>query len=775
MGQKLYALLSKRWCYLSRTRFLFLTGWLLPIAITSVATTTLTAQRAADDVGQLPRNIVVTATAQFGEDVRAFLSEGKESNASSDYRLLMYNQAVAIDSLGDPEEELLTALEDNYLQYATGYPFGAIINSSTLVEAWYNPTSMMSLPVLNNLMHTIRLRTTSGRRDQSITTKLSVYPLPEDVLRTTTQSRLHEETLGQLQLAVEQAWIYWGFMATVSMGLIISSFVVFPAAENHSGARGLQLMTGVSGCIFTSAHFLFDLAFYLVPMAVIYGVFVFSQRLHFETIVALAAIVLSFAPSGIMIPYLVTEHIEAEGTAYSIVVGLFAVGGPAVFLFYMTSLPALNSQVLRLPLLILPPFLLGATTIQAVSLEYEANMCELLRLRPKLDDLIIGVCDDMRLLGSGIIHCCKRDFGYENKLQDLHTPALDDDVDAEKKLVNTVCREKRLAEYALVARNLHKFFDKFYAVRGIYLALNPGECFGLVGVNGAGKTTTFQMLAALIEMTDGNAYMKKLVLSKTPREWQARIGYCPQSDALLGKLNAFETLFMFGRLRGVPDRNLASIVPQLIVMVDLSEHAAKPCEYYSGGNKRKLSIAVAVVGYPPVVLLDEPFAGVDVVSRNHIRQALVKLKSFTKTAFILTSHNMEECEVSCDRIGIMVKGQMTCIGPLHRLRQKFGGGLTLKFRLPDDSPVDTEQLDKAVLQAFPGAKRLDTQDRLQKVAEYRLQERPAWSTLFQKVAALRSAFPFEHVIAADANLEQLLVTFARKARAEAMLEPKDED
>ncbi|XP_075741972.1 uncharacterized protein LOC142794068 [Rhipicephalus microplus] len=405
--QKFHALFSKRWCYLSRTRFLFLTGWLLPIVIAYVATATLTAQRAAEK-GQPSRNVVLSATTQFGDDVRTFLSEGSEANASSDYRLLMYHQAMAIDSLEDPHEELLAALEDNYLEYGAGYPFGAVINSSTLIEAWYNPTSMMSLPVLNNLMHIVRLRTASGRHDQSITTKLSLYPLPEDVLRTTSTRKRDEETLGQLQLAVEQAWIYWGCLATVSMGLIVSSFVVFPAAENHGGARGLQLMTGVSGCTFMSAHFLFDLAFYLVPMAVIYGVFAVSQRLRFETIVALAAVVLSFAPSGIILPYLVAEHIETEGTAYSIIVGLFAVGGPAVFLFYMTSLPALNSQVLRVPLLFLPPFLLGATTIQAVSLDYEASMCELLRLRPKLDDLIIGVCDDMRLLGSGIVHCCKK-------------------------------------------------------------------------------------------------------------------------------------------------------------------------------------------------------------------------------------------------------------------------------------------------------------------------------------------------------------------------------
>ncbi|XP_037567776.2 retinal-specific phospholipid-transporting ATPase ABCA4-like [Dermacentor silvarum] len=821
--QQFEALLSKRCSYLGRTRFLFLTGWLLPVAIASLATTTLTAQR-ADDIGPLPRSIVLSATAQFGADVRAFLTAGNETNSSLNYRELLESEDVAIEELGDPQEEMLVALEENYFEYASSYAFGATINSSTFVEAWYNPTSLMSLAVLKNLMNTIKLRNASGRSDLRINTELSLYALPKDALGTASASRGYEESLGRLQLAVEQTWMYWGCMVTVSMGLLISSFVVFPAAENHNGARGLQLMTGVSGCTFITAHFLFDLVFYLVPMTVIYGAFAFLQGLSFETIVALVAIVLSFAPLGIMVPYMVTEHIEAEGTAYSIVVGMFAVGGPAVFLFFLTTLPALNNQGLRVPLLFFPPFLLGAATIRAVSLEYEANMCDLLRLRPKLDDVFVTVCDEMHLLGSGIVHCCKLlgahqegkeerwhligpfswswysilgelslmvalgallfycavrgvsgDFGYENKLQDLHTPALDDDVDAEKKLVNTVCREKRLAEYALVARNLHKFFDKFYAVRGIYLAIHRGECFGLVGVNGAGKTTTFQMLAALIEMTDGNAYMGKLVLSKVPRQWQGHIGYCPQSDALLGKLNAFETLFMFGRLRGVPDRPLAAMVPKLIAMVDLSEHAAKPCECYSGGNKRKLSIAVAVVGFPPVVLLDEPFAGVDVVSRNHIRKALVKLKNSSNTAFILTSHNMEECEVSCDRIGIMVKGQMTCLGPLLHLRQKFGGGLTLKFRLPDDSPVDTQQVDMAVFEAFPGAKRLDTQDRLQKVAEYRLVERPPWSLLFQKVAALRKAFTFEHVIATDANLEQLLVSFARKARAEAALEPKDED
>ncbi|XP_077565073.1 phospholipid-transporting ATPase ABCA3-like [Haemaphysalis longicornis] len=360
-------------------------------------------------------------------------------------------------------------------------------------------------------------------------------------------------------------------------------------------------------------------------------------------------------------------------------------------------------------------------------------------------------------------------YGGEPKMRDLHTSELDDDVANEKELVNRLCRKKEFREHVMVVRNLHKFFGDFYAVRGVFLALPPGECFGLVGINGAGKSTTFQMLTGLLEMTDGNAYMESLVLSKQPREWQAFIGYCPQSDALLGKLNAYETLRLFGLLRGVPDNQLYSMAERLIKLVDLEEHAGKPCEHYSGGQKRKLSIAVAMVGFPPVVFLDEPYAGVDVLSRNKMRETMTALKESTMTSIVLTSHNMAECEESCDRIGIMVKGQMTCLGSLQHLRTKFGKGITIQFVVPLGSKVNADDLNRAVVQALPGAKQLDDKHGLRFI----LEQRPAWSVIFRHVSALQKTFAFEHIIVTDTNLEELFLGFARKARAEAKLAIKD--
>ncbi|KAL1448495.1 hypothetical protein MTO96_028226, partial [Rhipicephalus appendiculatus] len=267
-----------------------------------------------------------------------------------------------------------------------------------------------------------------------------------------------------------------------------------------------------------------------------------------------------------------------------------------------------------------------------------------------------------------------------------------------------MCRrsDRNFAKYTLVARRLHKSYGPLQAVKELSLALRPAECFGLLGVNGAGKTTTFRMLTALTPMTYGEAFMSDVVLSEEPRKWQSRIGYCPQGDALLGKLDAYENLYLFGRLRGVPEESLPDVVAQIIDVTGLEEHSTKRCDYYSGGNKRKLSIAIALVGLPGVVFLDEPYAGVDVLARTRIYKRLTEIKQRTKCSMVLTSHSMEECEVSCDRICIMVQGTMICLGTLQHLKDKFGKGCSINFLLRDNATISSQEILESVGRVFPG-------------------------------------------------------------------------
>nr|XP_054920506.1 phospholipid-transporting ATPase ABCA3-like [Dermacentor andersoni] len=200
------------------------------------------------------------------------------------------------------------------------------------------------------------------------------------------------------------------------------------------------------------------------------------------------------------------------------------------------------------------------------------------------------------------------------------------------------------------------------------------------------------------------------------------------------------------------------MVDSIISVVDLDEHASKECGVYSGGNRRKLSIGAALLGLQPFVFLDEPYAGVDVVSRNKIFRAVAEIKKRSLTTFVLTSHNMDECEFSCDRLTIMANGQMMCLGALQRLREKFGQGYRLEFLLKHTAESDAPRLKQAVAELFPKTLLKDDNKNL---LGYHLMERIPWSELFTKVGQLQENFLLEHVLVGENTLEDIFLNFAR--------------
>ncbi|XP_077507431.1 phospholipid-transporting ATPase ABCA3-like [Amblyomma americanum] len=473
-----------------------------------------------------------------------------------------------------------------------------------------------------------------------------------------------------------------------------------------------------------------------------------------------------------------------------------------------------------MPFMLFPPFALPATTVRAINLKYEVAICDYLRSKTTLREKHIDFCNSVKAYGSAINLCCNiltnrtQKAWKEIRALSISSHGIvpdilimlslgaflfaylayrvsgrtlfrrpktcppqrppnkqDADVAAERAVVDLLCRQRRFGQRTMVAQNLHKVFRQVHAVRGLSFTVRPAECFGLLGVNGAGKTTTFRMLAALTRPTYGDAYMRDAVLSEEPRWWQSKIGYCPEDGALLEKLSAYEMLYLFGRLRGVPEEDLAAAVDRIIGATDLRKHAAKRCQVYSVGSKRKLSTAVALIGSPAVVFLDEPYAGVDVLARARIHDGLASLKESTDTTIVLTSHSMEECELSCDRMCIMVDGELVCMGTLQHLKDKFGRGYKLLFTLTDDTRTAVEQLTRAVRSTLPDITVIDVRRR---VVEFRMETKLPWSTLFQKLAALEKDFAFEHLFVSDNTLEQIFIEFARKAHEEKPKEPKKE-
>ena len=219
------------------------------------------------------------------------------------------------------------------------------------------------------------------------------------------------------------------------------------------------------------------------------------------------------------------------------------------------------------------------------------------------------------------------------------------------------------------------------AVRGLSFGVHEGEIFALLGVNGAGKTTTLSILSGEFPMTQGRALLNGFDIAQDLRAARQGLGYCPQFDALLDLMSVEEHLYMYCRLRGIALRHAARCVQHTMQHLGLTQYAKKEARKLSGGNKRKLSLGIALIGGPKVVMLDEPSAGMDPVARRGMCEAIATAAQ--GRAVILTTHHLEEVEALANRVGIMAAGEFKCLGSLTHLKAKFGEGYWLEFRVPD--------------------------------------------------------------------------------------------
>ncbi|XP_049271125.1 phospholipid-transporting ATPase ABCA7, partial [Rhipicephalus sanguineus] len=829
--QRFRALVQKRLTVLWRSPFLFITGWILPVFVAYVGLGII--KQSSLDVLAAYQHIDLDAgtyvDADRGSSLKTFMETNKATNTSLGYKVLLESESVPFDVLTDAKGTLMAMYDENFIEYAKAYAFGTIFNG-TAIELWSNPTGLVAQGVLRNLIDTVLLRQHTGEASSRIRTGISLYRLTDEELYSEGTQR--DPLFGMRELMI-YTWAYWGFMGSVCFGLIVASFVVLPSLEVVSEARELQLMTGVSGFLYLFAHFVFDLAFYAVPMTIIFVGYSTISELPSDTQKSLLVTALGFAPLAIFFAYLPSEHSPDGGMAYAIVLGLFAIAGPGVIGGYLMAAFNSGGDFMRLPFVFFPPFAVSATTVRAVNLKYEVAMCDYLRSKKQLKLKHFQFCNHTRYLGETIKHCCDilakktseawtepvalsfspygilrdvlvmlvmgillfayllyRASGWSQHGREQSTPPAsttnspeDSDVAAERAAVANICGQQRFGDgsNALVVQELRKVFGNVHAVSGLSFTLKPAECFGLLGVNGAGKTTTFRMLAGLLRLTYGDAYMKDSVLTRDGRkvipknslfrsavcfaQWQSRLGYCPQVGALLEKLNADETLRLFGRLRGVPEDKLSAVVDNMINTVDLRDHAARMCSYYSVGNRRKLSIAVAMIGFPDVVLLDEPYAGVDVLGLQHIHGELGRIRSTAHVTMMLTSHSMDECEQACDRLCIMVDGALVCLGTPQHIKDKFAKGYKLQFIRYDGASVGPQKLTQSIVDTFPGVTLVDVQ---WKCIECRTKDKLPLSELFRKIAVLDRHYDLEHVFVSDNTLEQIFIAFARQAQLEKL-------
>jgi ABC-2 type transport system ATP-binding protein len=226
-----------------------------------------------------------------------------------------------------------------------------------------------------------------------------------------------------------------------------------------------------------------------------------------------------------------------------------------------------------------------------------------------------------------------------------------------------------MSEPAITIQNLTKKFEDKTALENLTLQVAKGELFGLLGPNGAGKTTTINILCGLVKPTGGTAKIYSYDIQKEPQKVKELIGVCPQETAIYPYLNGKENLELFGNLYGLSKKAIRERSNMLLAKMGLKEDAKRVTGKYSGGMKRRLSLALALIHDPQIAFLDEPTVAMDPQSRHAVWDFIKDQKIKGKT-IILTTHYMEEAEELCDRVGIIDHGKLIALGAPKELIAK---------------------------------------------------------------------------------------------------------
>lgn len=309
----------------------------------------------------------------------------------------------------------------------------------------------------------------------------------------------------------------------------------------------------------------------------------------------------------------------------------------------------------------------------------------------------------------------------------------------------------------LEAKALKKSYGKIVAVDGVSLRAGASETVGLLGPNGAGKTTTVSIIAGLLRPDSGEVLIDGSSLRGDTDPVKRKIGLVPQDMALFDELSALENLTFFGSLYRMSGRSLKNAIGEALSLVGLSDRAKDKVKGFSGGMKRRLNLAAALLHDPQILLLDEPTVGVDPQSRNAIFDNLETLKKRGKT-LIYTTHYMEEAERLCDRIIIIDHGKVIADDTLHGLHKLLPVTNVLAIEL--DGP---NGFDPAALRALPEVESVELRESLLRVGVHDLSSgAPA---ILRWLAEHNLAY--QHVASERPDLETVFLTLTGRSLRDA--------
>ncbi len=597
----------------------------------------------------------------------------------------------------------------------------------------------------------------------------------QDIPNVRTSSHPFELTASQKALVTSVT----AFAIALSLSFIPGTFAAFIVKEREDKGKHLQSISGVSPVAYWLSSYFWDLTNFAIPfgLSIIFLVAFDVKDLIGEAIGATILLYWLFAisvtPFAYCFSFLFTTHTTAQHMLLLVnFVGSVILLIVSIVMDIIQSTQEIN-KVLKYIYRLFPPFCMGDAMVRLSA--RKSQVTQRGRLLGVWDMDIVGTsmlfmfidfCIYTILLiilehytTTGGCSCLSKKL-----LGDVpDDPALagpeDDDVAAERQRI----LNNQTNGDAIVLKGLRKVYGArstakpHVAIADLFYAVHKGECFGFLGANGAGKTTTMKVLTGDIYPTKGTASLDGFDVLSQPYEVRQRIGYCPQFDALQEFLTAREHLELYARIKCVPEDKLKAFVDRMLDKLSLTGIADKPAGTYSGGNKRKLSVGIALIGNPPIVFLDEPSTGMD----PQARRFMWKLISTTMAnrSVVLTTHSMEECEALCNRIGIMTNGRLQCLGTSQHLKTKFGKGYQLSVK----SEVGGQDTVKSFISSrFPDASIIEEHGQNLRFRIPRDKYAPSISAVFRAFESDKQNSGVLAYSVSETDLEQLFIQFVKE-------------
>nr|UOU03311.1 ATP-binding cassette subfamily A2 [Brachionus rubens] len=602
------------------------------------------------------------------------------------------------------------------------------LEKQRIARIWYNNKGFHSMPVFLNVLNNALLRANVKRTSKSVNDlNLNEYGITV-INHPMNQTNNYLST----EYLLQGSDVLISIFTIVAMSFVNASFVLFLVYERSIKSLHLQFLMGLNPLLYWITNFIWDMVNYMLPASCVILILKFFDvpaYVHGSNYPAVILLFLFYGWSVSPLMYPVTFLFKEPSSAYIflIVVNLFTgiTCVEASFLLQVFSFDAdlkFIYDFLKVAFLIFPPYCLGRGLIDIAYNDYYNTFYEKTGQMSKVRSPFEWDITTRNLVAMACIGVISWVFTLLLEYEFFKFKWLRRRVESRTISKSSYLGKKEDADVQverfriencdtqndqLILKNLKKIYDQkrsfswnnllsgfkikdkkqFVAVKNLSFGVPEGECFGLLGVNGAGKTTTFKMLTTDLEPTSGQVFINDnnslIDALRHKKSYWNKIGYCPQFDALYDELTPKEHILLFARIKGVKTKHDKILADNLLERLDLLQYANKPAGALSLGNKRKLSTAIALVGNPSIILLDEPTSGQDPVSRRKLWEEIINLTRIKNKSVLLTSHSMEECEALCTRLAIMVDGSFRCLGSTQHLKSKFGDGYTLTVKIKE--------------------------------------------------------------------------------------------